>query len=824
MEPDETSSADSMDAQIDALAESFIARWRRGENPSVSEFAERAPAVARRIRELFPSLRFVEEARRASLANQETGSTADGESLQDRKPLERLGEYRIVREIGRGGMGVVYEAMQESLGRRVALKVLPFHHLLDQKRLERFRREARAAAALQHPHIVPVHGIGEEGGLHYYAMQFVPGHGLDRILSELKRLQKEGTGEREGSDSSLTSTARLLLESPGGLPAGGRLPYFHNVARLGAEVAEALSYAHGQGILHRDIKPSNLLLDDQGAVWIADFGLAKLAESDDLTDSGELVGTFRYMAPERFRGASEPSSDVYSLGMTLYELLTLTPAFDDTDRGRLMERILKEEPVRPKKIDRRIPRDLELVILKAMAKEPAWRYPAAELAGDLRRFLEGEVVRVRRPSTLERAWRWCRRNRAAALAAALLVFLLALAAGFGGGLFTPRGGRTESALTAPPREIKPEESTAGGGSSPAFGFAPAANFSAGPEAANLFDLAAGDLDGDGAPDLAAADLDSDNLTVFKNDGAGAFTVLATIPAGKKPRAIAIADLNQDGRNDLIAANWRSSDLSVLFNQGSGVFTEVRQGLGFYPFALAVADFDGDGPADLAVIGGAASLCILRNGGDGSLSAAANLSVPRFPNSLVAADLDGDRDADLAAGCVNPGQPGKICLFFNQGRGEFEAADPIGAPFLPLSLKAADLDGDRDLDLALADNEVNVFATLVNRGKGAFKSGMAFALGMHPHGLAAADFDGDGDLDLATSSEALGAVAVVLNKGDGTFPELLNLPIGGGPNGAVAADLNGDGSPDLAAANGFSNNIGVILSQKRAPEAMGRKNK
>src|SRR5207302_1971793 len=163
---------------------------------------------------------------------------------------------------------------------------------------------------------------------------------------------------------------------------------------LGVQVAQALAYAHGQGILHRDIKPSNLLLDTQGTVWITDFGLAKAADSDDLTHTGDIVGTLRYMGPERFQGQTDPRSDLYSLGLTLYELLTLRPAFAETDRNKLMHRILHDEPPRPRLLQAEIPHDLETIVLKAMAREPAHRYPTAiDLAEDLNRFLEDRPIR-----------------------------------------------------------------------------------------------------------------------------------------------------------------------------------------------------------------------------------------------------------------------------------------------------------------------------------------------------------------------------------------------------------------------------------------------
>jgi hypothetical protein len=208
------------------------------------------------------------------------------------------------------------------------------------------------------------------------------------------------------------------------------------VAQVGLQVAEALAYAHGHKILHRDIKPSNLLLDLEGTVWVTDFGLAKAEEGDDLTRTGGVVGTLRYLAPERFDGVSDARSDVYSLGLTLYEMLTLRPAFTETERGRLIRQVTQEEPPRPRKLDRRIPRDLETLVLKAAAKEPARRYQTAEeLAEDLRRFLADRPIRARRAMPWERAWRWARRNRLVAalsgVAALALVAVAVVALAFG---------------------------------------------------------------------------------------------------------------------------------------------------------------------------------------------------------------------------------------------------------------------------------------------------------------------------------------------------------------------------------------------------------
>jgi serine/threonine protein kinase len=203
--------------------------------------------------------------------------------------------------------------------------------------------------------------------------------------------------------------------------------YWQSVARVGVQVAEALAHATSQGVLHRDIKPSNLLLDRTGNVWVSDFGLAK-AETDreNVTHTGDIVGTLRYMAPERFNGQGDLRSDVYSLGLTLYELLVLRPAFDESNRNRLIRQVMHDEPVRPRKFDRTVPRDPETVVLKAIARHPAQRYQThAEMAEDLRRFIEDRPIKARRVSETEKFLRWCRRNPLPAwlLAGLVLVFL-----------------------------------------------------------------------------------------------------------------------------------------------------------------------------------------------------------------------------------------------------------------------------------------------------------------------------------------------------------------------------------------------------------------
>ncbi len=385
---------------FDQVAEEFAERCRRGESPSVPEYVERYPQHERRIRDLLPSVAMMERLKGRVRAAESS------DNLHESR-LERLGEYRIIRELGRGGMGIVYEAFQESLGRHVALKVIPRHGMLDAKRRQRFQREAQAVAQLHHTNIVPIFAAGEHDGLPFYAMQYIRGSGLDRLLE---------TWRRDG----------LARDAE----------HWRFVARVGIQAAEALQYAHDQGILHRDVKPANVLVDEHRVAWITDFGLAKLAGRDELTNSGDVVGTLRYLAPEALRGQADHRGDIYSLGLTLYELLTLQLPFGDVSPSELLRRVTEEQPPRPRKVDRSIPLDLETIILKATAREPAHRYATAgELADDLRAFLDDRPIRARRASAPERLARWCRRNRlltaaAAATASAVLVALVVSTAGY----------------------------------------------------------------------------------------------------------------------------------------------------------------------------------------------------------------------------------------------------------------------------------------------------------------------------------------------------------------------------------------------------------
>ncbi len=428
------------------LAEEFLQRYRKGERPPLREYIHRHPELAAEIKDVFPAMAMMEN---IAIADEslEGQSRRSGVKIQEKLALEQLGDYRILREIGHGGMGVVYEAEQVSLGRHVALKVLPYQALADAKTKRRFEREAKAAAKLHHTNIVPVFGVGEHEGRPYYVMQFIQGLGLDTVLDELKSMRHgaaptaaDHTWDRDIrvsdpndsagkiTDSLTLSSSSITLSGAGTGPTkvARKQTYWQRVARIGVQIADALEYAHQQGIHHRDIKPSNLLLDAAGTVWITDFGLAKAAGStDNLTQSGDVLGTPRYMPPEAFEGRTDARGDIYSLGLTLYELLCLRPAFDEKDRHRLLKQVTTSEPPRLDRLNRAVPRDLVTVIHKAIDRDPAHRYAsAAALAADLERFVNDEPIQARRASASERCRRWCRHNPAVASLLATVALLL----------------------------------------------------------------------------------------------------------------------------------------------------------------------------------------------------------------------------------------------------------------------------------------------------------------------------------------------------------------------------------------------------------------
>jgi serine/threonine protein kinase len=401
------------------LLDEFLAARRRGEEVDVAAHSARAGERADELRDLIESAVMLEDLK-----------SARPRGLPMHAP-QVLGDYRIVAEIGRGGMGVVYEAEQMTLQRRVALKVLT-QTLRSESRLTRFKREAQTAAKLHHTNIVPIFGVGAQDGVHYFVMQLIVGRALDEVIRALRgdaRADRPPSRVRSGTLAlSATSAAEALragafAERPQSGEVGpGDAAYFRSVASLGLQVADALTYAHAQGTLHRDIKPANLILDAHGVLWVTDFGLAKVIEDETFTHTGDLVGTLQYMAPEQLSGHADERTDVHGLGLTLYELATLRPAFVADSKGELVEKVKNFEPPAPSRVRQGVPRDLDTIIRKAIAKDPSHRYAAAaELRDDLERFLQDRPIRARPVSGIESAWRWCRRNRVLASVGALAV-------------------------------------------------------------------------------------------------------------------------------------------------------------------------------------------------------------------------------------------------------------------------------------------------------------------------------------------------------------------------------------------------------------------
>jgi serine/threonine-protein kinase len=388
------------DSTLSAILAAYLQAVDAGEGPDREALIARHPQRADDLRAFFTTQDEVAQLARplrAAARDIPGPEPAAGGTTAPAGAVRYVGDYEIQEELGRGGMGVVYRARQVRLNRPVALKMILAGRLAAAADVQRFRAEAEAVANLDHPHIVPIYEVGEYEGQHYFSMKLIDG-------------------------SSLAARAPQLARAP------------RQAAALLARVARAVHYAHQRGILHRDLKPANVLLDREGQPYVTDFGLAKRLGGDRaLTCSGAIVGTPGYMAPEQASGprhAVTTAADVYSLGAILYELLTGRPPFRaDTPLATLL-RVLDREPERPRSLCPRVDRDLETVCLKCLAKEPPRRYASAlELADDLERYLQGRPVAARPAGPAGQAWRWCRRNRAAAGLLALAA--LSLLAGTG---------------------------------------------------------------------------------------------------------------------------------------------------------------------------------------------------------------------------------------------------------------------------------------------------------------------------------------------------------------------------------------------------------
>ena len=441
---------------LEGVVDEFTQRLRSGELPSITEYQEKYPELKSELEDLLASVAMIEQLKPSA-----TEPTSQRPSLDEVSKLQQIGSYTVVGEVGRGGMGIVFEAIHESLGRRVAIKVMPTPLVNSAQHVQRFEREAKAAAKLHHTNIISVFGFGEGDGFHYYVMDLVDGRTLGEVvvgltdsfpisqpetawsvgetrIADLRETPFTESAEKPSEEFSLSDETRTGQQHSGSQKGSELDPpakkvssrHFRWAARIGANIADALSYAHQANILHRDIKPSNIILDRKGVVWITDFGLAKDSANEmNLTKTGDVIGTPQYLAPESLEGKYDQRSEVYCLGLTLYELATLQPAYQVGTTAEVIRAIATTSPASPRKINPKIPIDLSTIIDKAVARDPDSRYQtAAEVRADLLAFVEDRPIKARPPSTLENVVKWGRRNPLAAALSAVSALLLTLVA------------------------------------------------------------------------------------------------------------------------------------------------------------------------------------------------------------------------------------------------------------------------------------------------------------------------------------------------------------------------------------------------------------
>jgi mono/diheme cytochrome c family protein len=374
---------------LDELMLRWEAARQQGQNLSPEELCAEHPQLLARLRQRIRAVQTMEHVLGVDPRDSQATMPSRAAVSAQADPLPQIPGYEIVRVIGEGGMGVVYEARQRNLGRTVAVKMISGVGL-GVTQVARFRAEAEASARLQHANFVQIFDVGQVNGRPYYSMEYVDGGSLAQHLTRTR-------------------------------------PSPRHAAELVSTLAQAIHAAHACGIVHRDLKPANVMLTAAGIPKIADFGLAKRLDDDSgHTRTGEVLGTPSYMAPEQATGQKErigPATDVYALGAILYELLTGRPPFRGDNPLDALRQVTTQDPIAPSRLAPSVPRDLEAICLKCLEKEPAARYASAqELADDLQRCLNGQPVKARRLGKIQRTWRWLRRHpQSVALAAAIVV-------------------------------------------------------------------------------------------------------------------------------------------------------------------------------------------------------------------------------------------------------------------------------------------------------------------------------------------------------------------------------------------------------------------
>jgi hypothetical protein len=692
----------------------------------------------------------------SSLAAGETPASGGTEELHDflappqaEGELGRLGPYRILRVLGAGDMGVVFAAEDMSLQRPVALKVLRPSLAASASARRRFLREARAAAGLEHEHIVAILQTGEDRGLPSWPCR----------CCAARRL-KTGCGETSGYR-------------------------WRRCCGWGRRWLSVSRAAHDRGLIHRDIKPSNILLaklgtedsDTDSRVKIVDFGLARAFDGDaQLTQSGVIVGTPAYIAPEQARGEPVgPRADLFSLGCVLYRMCTGEVPFKGSNLMATLRSLELAQPRPPRAVNPDVPPALSRLIMQLLTKDPNGRPASA-------RAVQAALEAINRaPDAAPDRRRWW-------LAGAILLGALGLA-----DLITIRpgaGGTPGDSSGAPPVQALPV-------------FTPAVAYTAGLYPAWVV---VGDFNNDGNPDLAVANLQGHAVSVLPGKANGTFGPAITSPAGEWfATALTIGDFNGDGKLDLAVVNQGSHTVSVLLGKGDGTFAPpVRYAVGLTPGAVAVADFNGDGQLDLAVMH-SQGISVLAGSGDGTFADAVAVNAGAGCHFVVAADINGDGRADLIAATD---QGGGFTVLFGRGDGTFEAGGTY-ATGGARTLAVADLDGDGKLDVVVP--QPDGLAVFLGKGDDAFREAATHSTGVRPMAVVAGDFDADGQPDLAVIVN--GNIRLLPGNGDGTFRDAADYPIGEGAQWFLAAgDFNGDGALDLAAANFNANTVSVLLNR------------
>jgi hypothetical protein len=754
--------------------------------------------------------------------------------------LGRLGPYRVLRVLGAGGMGVVFEAEALDGQQRVALKALRPALAASPSAQRRFMLEGEAGAALQHEHVVPIYQVGADRGIPFLAMPLLEGESLED---------------------------RLQREAP--LPAT-------DVLRVGREIAEALAAAQANGVIHRDVKPSNVWLEaPSGHVRILDFGLARAVGGDaHLTQSGVVVGTPAYMAPEQARGeAVDPRSDLFSLGCVLYRACTGRLPFVGNNALATLLALAQDHPPPPAKLNPRLPPGLSALIMKLLAKRPGDRYGSArEVVAALDDVAAGRAAPrgnhwhlsliLLVPLTLA--------------GAALLVYrpqpdppparepepsidaVFATAVTYPAGLYPRpialgdfnRDGKPDIIVgnsqthTVSVLLGKGDGSFAAPVTSPAQGWGSAG-------------LAVGDFNGDGILDVVvtngvvsvllgrgdgtfrpplrhevdrnpeavvAADFDRDgkldiatanegSVSILRGKGDGTFHPAVNLAVAGRCRGLVVADFNRDGWLDL--ATGSMLDVQLLLSTGDGNFAPaVRLPVGSGIELVASGDFDGDGVLDLAAIGSAVS--ILPGRGDGTFGAAVTHPQDRAAApGLIVADLDGDGRLDVAYSCAPTPTGSSIRVLRGNGDGSFQPGRDLAVRRLTWGLAVGDVNGDGTLDLVVADRDANEVAVFLHRPPPPYQADLGqpehYAAGREPRAVAVGDFDGDGRPDVAVADHAGDLVQVLCGDGSG-LRSTNSCPTGAGPTALALGDLDGDGKPDLAVADARGNTMSVLLGQ------------